>query len=116
MYPEVPRKGESGTLYPTVPPKGASPTYLPDGQMNGDTGRASDSDSGYYEPYTSGPDEYADPVVIYPDEASGDYASDDEDEDPLPRSARHKNMRFFANEDEWLNAINENEMDLIYRA
>merc|ERR1712150_228702 len=44
---------------------------------------------------------------------SGDYDSDDEDEEALPRSARHK---FFQNEDEWLDAINENEMDLIYRS
>merc|ERR1739838_564149 len=28
-----------------------------------------------------------DPLIHYPDEASGDYDSDDEDEDPLQRSA-----------------------------
>ena len=104
------------TLYPTIPPKGASTTYRPTESMKEDSpivssdsySVSSDSESPASSWETLDPEgdldsatsTDEDPLIYYPDEASGDYDSDDEDEDPLQRSARHKNMRFFANEDE----------------
>merc|ERR1712176_724337 len=123
--PDVPMSGGLNNEYePTVPPRSVSTTYLPEvprkgAQESRESGfmAPNSASNANFEPSPSGPPTSTDPIIIYPDEEmSGDYASDDEDEDPLQRSARHKNMRFFANEDEWLNAINENEMDLIYRA
>merc|ERR1712176_1719769 len=114
--PDVPMSGGLNNEYgPTVPPRSASTTYLPEvprkgAQESRESGfmAPNSASNANFEPSPSGPPTSTDPIIIYPDEEmSSDYASDDEDEDPLQRSARHKNMRFFANEDEWLNAINE---------